>query len=101
MTEHSCRVNGNSLVVTGDFSKDADTGFDDACQQLLAVGEAEVVVDLTAATRVCSTYVGLLAELCLNAKNRGKTLTIRSGGKINRVLTEAGLDHAAKLQEIG
>ncbi len=101
MTEHSCRVNGNSLIVTGDFSTDTDTGFDDACQKLLSVSESEVIADLTAATRICSTYVGLLAELCLNAKNCGKELTIRSGQKINRVLTEAGLDHAANLQEIG
>jgi len=101
MTEHSCRVTGNRLIITGDFSADADTGFDEACQKLLSAGESELIVDLSAATRVCSTYVGLLAELCLNAGNGGKTLTIRCGRKINRVLTEAGLDHAAKLQETG
>jgi anti-anti-sigma regulatory factor len=101
MSEHNCEVLGNRLVITGDFSKDADTCFDAACQKLLAAGEKDLVADLTGATRLCSTYVGLLAELCLDAKGRGKKLVIRSGPKISKVLKEAGLASAAELEEIG
>ena len=101
MPEHSCAVNGNHLVVHGDFSTDADTGFDDACQKLLSVEGKDLVADLTGATYSCSTYVGLLAELCLSARGRGTHLTIRSGTKINKVLKEAGLGSAAALEEIG
>ncbi len=100
MSEHTCRARGNSLVITGDFSKDTDIDFDNACQQLLGCAEKDVVVDLTAANRICSTYVGLLAEMCLAAQNKGKRVIVRSAPKIHKVLTEAGLDHAAALEEI-
>jgi anti-anti-sigma regulatory factor len=101
MSEHTCRANGNSLVVTGDFSKDTDTGFDAACQQILGCTEKEVLIDLTATSNICSMYVGLLAELCLSARNKGKQVIIRSAPKIHKVLAGAGLDHAAALEEVG
>jgi anti-anti-sigma regulatory factor len=101
MPEHTCEVRGSSLILSGDFSKDTDTGFDDACQKLLALSEKDLVADLTGMTRICSTYVGLLAELCLGARERGKRMIIRAGPKVAAVLREAGLDHAADVEEIG
>ncbi len=101
MPEHSCEVRGSTLIATGDFSKDADTGFDEACQKLLSRTDGDLVVDMTGVSRVCSTYVGLLAELCLGAKSRGKKLVIRAGTKVTGALREAGLDHAAVLEEVG
>ena len=101
MPEHSCAVNGNHLVVHGDFSTDADTGFDDACQKLLSVEGKDLVADLTGATYICSTYVGLLLELCLGAKARGKKLTVRAGSRIASTLRDAGLESAATLEEVG
>ena len=99
MVERSCEVHGNCLVVSGDFSKDTDTGFDGACQRLLAAGEREMVVDLVGVTHLCSTYVGLLAELCLSAKETGGQLTIRANPRVGRILKDAGLGAAAAIEE--
>jgi ABC-type transporter Mla MlaB component len=101
MPEKKCEVRGNTLIASGDFSKDADTGFDEACQKLLFKTDGDLVVDMTRVTRVCSTYVGLLAELCLGAKSRGRKLVIRAGAKVAGALRDAGLDHAAALEEVG
>ena len=101
MGEHTCEVRGNHLVITGDFSKDTDTGFDDACQRVLAVSDGEIVADLAGVSRICSTYVGLLAELCLGAKERGKKVTIRGGDGTVAVLKEAGLESVARIEEVG
>ncbi|MHC4913850.1 MAG: STAS domain-containing protein [Planctomycetota bacterium] len=100
MSEHTCEVRGNCLVMSGDFSKDTETDFDDACQKLLSWNEPDLAVDLTGMTRICSTYVGLLAELCLGAQGRGKKLVIRAGTKIAAALRDAGLDHAATVEEV-
>ena len=100
MAEHTCEVRGNHLVISGDFSKDTDTDLDDACQRLLAVGDGELVADLTGVSRICSTYVGLLAELCLGARERGKNVTIRGGDGTVSVLKEAGLGSVARIEEV-
>ena len=100
MPDHNCDVLGNRLVASGDFSTDSDTGFDDACQKLLAGEDKELVADLSKVSYLCSTYVGLLAELCLGAKTGGRKLTIRATPRISTILREAGLDGAATLEEV-
>ncbi len=99
MAEHRCAVLGNRLVVEGDFSTDADTGFDAACQKLLAVADPELVVDLAGVKRMGSTYVGLLAELCLAASSRGRRVRVLAGRRIATTLRSAGLETAAKIEE--
>lgn len=99
MDEHVCEVRGGHLVLAGDFSKDTDIDFDAACQKLLDSGEKELTADLVGMTHICSTYVGLLIELCLSARRRGLMVTVRAGKRIATVLKEAGLESAATLEE--
>jgi anti-anti-sigma regulatory factor len=101
MSEHTCSARGNSLVIEGDFSVDTDTGFDEACQQVLGSADRQLVVDLTAVDRICSTYIGLLGEMCLAARRGGKEVLIRSAPKIHKLLSDAGLGHAARLENVG
>jgi anti-anti-sigma regulatory factor len=97
----SCELEGGRLRASGDFSRDADTAFDQACQKILEARERELLADLVGVERMSSTYVGLLAELCLGARERGKKLIIRAGPKLAATLREAGLGTAADLEEVG
>lgn len=101
MTGHSFEVRGNCLLVSGDFSRDDDVGFDDACQKLLECPDRELVADLAGTSRMSSTYVGLLAEACLTAQGRGRKVTIRARKRLAAALREAGLGAAATIEEVG
>jgi anti-anti-sigma regulatory factor len=94
------KVQNGRLAASGDFSADAETGFDRACQELLAGKEKSVVVDLTEVLYFSSTYVGLLAEMCLGARSAGKAVKVRAGPKIAALLREAGLAAAAAIEEV-
>lgn len=100
MDGHVCEVRGGHLVLAGNFSKDTDVDFDAACQKLLDSDEKELIADLAGMTHICSTYVGLVLELCLGAKARGKGLTVRAGKRIATTLRDAGLESAATLEEM-
>jgi anti-anti-sigma regulatory factor len=101
MGENTCEVHGNHLVAAGDLSRDTGTDFDDACQRVLASSDGEIVADLAGVDHFCSTYVGLLAELCLSARKRGKKVVIRGTGATLPVLKEAGLASVARIEEVG
>jgi anti-anti-sigma regulatory factor len=101
MATSKCEVRGSQLVATGDFPTDVDTSFDGACRQLLAGPAKELVADLSRVGYMSSTYIGLLAELALDARNAGKTLKIVAGPKLASVLKEAGLDAAAEIEGPG
>ncbi len=100
MDEHVCEVRGGHLVLAGNFSTDTDVDFDAACQELLDSDEKELIADLVGMTHICSTYVGLVLELCLGARRRDKHLTVRAGKRIATTLRAAGLESAAKLEEM-
>ena len=100
MSDHTCEVTGNKLVISGNFSRDVETDLDTACQTLLAAGDKQLHVDAVGMTSICSTYVGLLAELALGAQGRGKSLLIRAGGRVAGVLDEAGLGSVATIERV-
>ena len=100
MSETKCEVEGNVLTAGGDFSSDAATGFDRACQELLsAPGRSHLIADLSGVERVSSTYVGLLAELGLGARKAGRPLVIRARPALAALFREAGLHQAATIEE--
>jgi ABC-type transporter Mla MlaB component len=101
MASHVCKVNGSSMTVSGDFGNEGTTDLDAACQQLLTSPGKALLVDAVGMTSICSTYVGLLAELCLGAKNSGRQLTIRADGRIANVLDAAGLGSVARIERCG
>jgi anti-anti-sigma factor len=94
------KAENGRLAASGDFSADAETGFDRACQELLAGKEKHLLVDLTEVTYLSSTYVGLLAEMCLGAKNQGKAVKVRAKPKLAALLRDAGLSTAAAIEEV-
>lgn len=98
MAKSKCEVRDGRLVATGDFTTDADTNFDGACRQLLAEPAGELVADLTGVGHLSSTYVGLLAELALDARQAGKKLRIVAGPRVAALLKAAGLDAAAAVE---
>lgn len=98
MAKTKCEVRNGRLVVTGDLSTDGDTSFDGACQQLLAAPSLELVADLSKVNYMSSTYVGLLAELALNAKGKGKRLKLVALPRTAALLREAGLGQAADIE---
>lgn len=101
MADHTCEIHGNHMVAKGDFSRDSDTSFDDACQKLTAADDKDLIADLVGVEYMASTYVGLLAEMCLGAKGAGKKVTFRANPKLAASLREAGLDHVAALEVVG
>jgi anti-anti-sigma regulatory factor len=101
MAGHSFELRSNRLLASGDFSHDSDTGFDEACQKLLACPDRELIADLSGTSRMSSTYVGVLAEVCLTARGQGRKVIIRARPRLAGALRAAGLGTAAAIEEVG
>jgi anti-anti-sigma regulatory factor len=66
------------LEVQRDLRQDFDLSFDRACSELLSSEKDELLIDLTRATYVNSTYIGMIAATFFQAQAVKKSLTIRA-----------------------
>lgn len=97
MPAHRCETQGATLRAVGDFGLDADTDFDAACQALLAAAAPVLHMDLTGVRGLSSTYVGIIAETALGARQAGRKLQVHCRGPIAELLRKAGLGNMAQI----
>jgi anti-anti-sigma factor len=91
---------GGQLRVVGAIGYDLNTGFRDKCDQLLASGEKELLVDLSQVLYLSSSHIGVIARLATDAMGQGKKVALRVTGKVARVLKFAGIDRLVELEDV-
>jgi anti-anti-sigma factor len=91
---------GGQLRVVGAIGYDLNTGFRDKCDQLLASGEKELLVDLSQVLYLSSSHIGVIARLATDAMGQDRKVTVRVTGKVARVLKFAGIDRLVELESV-
>ena len=94
LEQGNLRVHESSL-------QDRDLLFDEVCRELLDSREAKLVIDLTEVEYINSTCVGILAATFFQANYRKKSLVIRAGKRIVRLLRDAGMGEFIEIEEVG
>jgi len=84
------RVECGVLIVGRELRQDHDLAFEQACAALLAEEGKALVIDLRAVSYISSTYIGMIAAAFFQARAAGRTLSIRAGDSVLRVLEAAG-----------
>lgn len=91
---------GGQLRVVGAIGYDLNTGFRDKCDQLLASGEKELLVDLSQVLYLSSSHIGVIARLATDAMKDDRKVRVRVSGKVARVLKFAGIDRLVEIENI-
>ncbi|MHC5057585.1 MAG: STAS domain-containing protein [Planctomycetota bacterium] len=91
---------GGQLRVVGAIGYDLNTGFRDKCDQLLASGEKDLLVDLSQVLYLSSSHIGVIARLATEAASQERTVKVRVTGKVARVLKFAGIDRLVELEDV-
>jgi anti-anti-sigma regulatory factor len=94
-------ITGNILRVERDLTSPLDMEFEIACRQLLDLKHNELVIDLTAVTRIVSQYLGALAMTAAEAHKTGRSLTLRASNAVYDVIKQVGFDKLMKLENTG
>jgi anti-anti-sigma factor len=91
-------VNGNTLRVSGELGPDNESPFDEATQKLLASRDNPLVVDLSDAHYVASSYVRHIATLAVEANRHGLRVVLVAERRTIRMLELAGLDKLGNVE---
>jgi len=91
---------GGRLRVVGAIGYDLNTGFRDKCDQLLASGEENLLVDLSQVLYLSSSHIGVIARLATDAMGQGKKVALRVTGKVARVLKFAGIHRLVDIEDV-
>ncbi len=96
--ESGYNLSGGTLSVVGAIGYDLDPEFRQKCDELLASGEADLVLDLSQVLYLSSSHIGVIAGLATRALGAGKKVKIRVMSKVARVLKFAGLDSLGDIE---
>jgi len=91
---------GGQLRVVGAIGYDLNTGFRDKCDELLASGEKELLLDLSQVLYLSSSHIGVIAGLATGAMAQDRKVKVRVTGKVARVLKFAGIDRLVELENV-
>ncbi len=98
-------VSGHTLTVHGELGPDNEEAFQEALQELLAAVEAEgaqqLVIDLSDVEYMSSGYVGPIALLMVDARKKGRPVTVLARPKAAQLLHLGGLDRLAEVRTVG
>ena len=97
--EASCELRGGTLTVTGPVGLNFGSALREKCQELLAAGEKELLVDLSLVLSLSSIHLGMLGYFLTQAKRDGKTVVIRAHSRVLSSIGMMGLGQLAKLEE--
>lgn len=89
------------LTVYQELEFDYDVAFDRACNELVAMDGANLVIDLSRINQITSTYIGMMAAAYIQAESKGKKLSIIAQGQVLKVLRMAGFANLMKLTDSG
>jgi anti-anti-sigma factor len=98
--EGGYRIEGGTLSVVGAVGYDLNPEFRQKCDELLASGEKELMLDLSSVLYLSSSHIGVLANLATRAIGEGKKIRLRVTGKVARVLKFAGFDQLGEMQVV-
>lgn len=88
----------NVLSITGVITRSEAHAFVAHGRKLLDCDVEEVIVDLSGIHAEDSSFLGMIAELAVEAGSRPKKLVIRATGKVADLVAWAGLHRVAKLE---
>jgi anti-anti-sigma factor len=92
-------VEGNMLAVRGELGPESEGAFRKALEELLAAGGDErYVIDLSEVRYVSSGYVGPIAQALVEARRKGRPVTILAKRKAVHLMRLSGLDKLADVQ---
>jgi anti-anti-sigma factor len=93
-------VKGNTLEVHNDLYWEDHESFTNRCQELLAKDPDEVVIDLTDCGFVFSTYLGIIGNLFVEAKEKKKKLKLRVSRRIEWIFQLAGFREMLEIEVV-
>ena len=96
-----CRfaIEGSTLAVRGELGPESEGAFQKALDDLLAAGGDErYVIDLSEVRYVSSGYVGPIAQALVEARRKGRPVTILARQKIVHLMRLSGLEKLAEVQ---
>ena len=88
------------LTVHREVLHDQDLLFDEACRRLLASKSDDLLIDLSEATYINSTYVGIIAATFFQANARKKRLKLRATRGLCEVLRLAGFEEFIPIEQV-
>jgi anti-anti-sigma factor len=92
-------VDGNMLAVRGELGSGSEDAFRQALEELLAAGGDErYVIDLSEVRYVSSGYVGPIAQALVEARRKGRPVTVIARRKAAHLMRLSGLDKLAEVQ---
>ncbi|HOX07494.1 MAG TPA: STAS domain-containing protein [Planctomycetota bacterium] len=93
-------VKGNTLEVHKDLYWEDHDSFSKRCHDLIAGEGQEVVIDLTDCGFVFSTYLGIIGNLFVEAKERNKKLKLRVSRRIEWIFQLAGFREMLEIEVV-
>lgn len=97
-------ISGHTLTAHGELGPDNEEAFQKALQDLLANVEAEdaqqLVIDLSDVHYMSSGYVGPIALLMVDARKKGRPVTVLARPKAAHLLRIGGLDKLAEVRTV-
>ncbi len=93
-------VDGNTLQVHNDLYWEDHESFTNKCQELLGNDPEEVVIDLTDCGFVFSTYLGIIGNLFVEAKEKPKRLKLRVSRRIEWIFQLAGFREMLEIEVV-
>lgn len=93
-------LKGNTLVVHQDLYWESHEVFSQRCQELLACEDATITIDLTRVGFVFSTYLGILGNVFVEAKEKDKELVLRVSRRIEWIFQLAGFKEMLTIEVV-
>jgi len=88
------------LIANGDLLNENADEFTDACMELLTSKADALVMDLTAAQRITSTHIGIIADIHFRAEDANKMLTVKVTPDAYKVFTITNTNEVLKLEVV-
>ena len=101
MGEAGLVLEGNTLTAHGELSPEGQKAFSDALQGLLETDHQQFVLDLSDVRYMSSGYVGPIAVAMVEARKKGRPVTVLATKKSAHLLHLGGLDRLAEIRIVG
>lgn len=93
-------LSGGTLRVAGQIGYDLNPVFRARCRQLLEADGKKLSLDLSKVFYLSSAHLGVIQEILTEAKEIGKTVSIRASDKAARTLRLAGFEPLAPIEVV-
>lgn len=94
----SFEVEGGALRVRGELGVEDEKAFEQSLGALLASNSPELIIDMSGVSYASSGYVRHIAMAIVEARQKGRSISIRASRRIARLLQIGGVDKLAPLE---